>query len=287
MEVQYASENLAIVLLNQRRFAEAARLLEGTLRPMEGLASIDPANADYQKGVSNVLAWFAEAERAQGRFDSAIAARKRQIALLHRLAVGEQSDVAYHQNLVPAHQALGVLLTSRGEIRPGVEQYRLALSRAKLLMAIEPNNSSVRDVAASVRLELARNLLRLGRTDEAAQEVSAGCELAISLRARDPTVARWRALHTTCLEMRSRVALSSGAAAQALTFAEQALDAARAGRSGDPITDRYRLAAVYRLLGDVREHMGDRQGARAAWGAGLAQAPANVAERSVGDERAG
>jgi hypothetical protein len=36
---------------------------------------------------------------------------------------------------------------------------------------------------------------------------------------------------------------------------------------------------MYRLLGDVRQHAGDSQGAAAAWKGGLSQIPTGVTER--------
>jgi hypothetical protein len=43
--------------------------------------------------------------------------------------------------------------------------------------------------------------------------------------------------------------------------------------------DRYRIAGTYRLLGDVRASIGNRNGAESAWSAGLGQLPRDVTER--------
>ncbi|MFN2383742.1 MAG: hypothetical protein ABR559_05695, partial [Gemmatimonadota bacterium] len=51
--------------------------------------------------------------------------------------------------------------------------------------------------------------------------------------------------------------LESGANAEALTLAQGALASARAQRSADPISDRYSIAAAYRLIGDVRRRNRD------------------------------
>ena len=111
-------------------------------------------------------------------------------------------------------------------------------------------------MAASVRLELAMSLLEMGRRAEAEQEAGAGCDTVAALRARDSNVSRWRMLSTDCLALRSRLALAAGASAPALALAEQSLAAARQGRSSDPVSDRYNVAAAYRLLGDVRRSLG-------------------------------
>jgi len=281
MEVLYANEDIGIALKAKRRFAEASEYFGGTLGPLQSLTMLDPDNAEYQATYSNVLGWYADTESALGHLDSAIAARQRQIAFLDQHATTSRSDVALGERIIPAHEGLGILLTARGKIAEGIAQYRVALVNASRLIAIEPNNMHWRDLAANTQLELARNLLASGNIAQAAQEASAACAVAGALRARSANVARWQTLHTTCLEMRARLALASGAGAQALTFAEQALGSARAERSGDSVMDRYRVAASFRLLGEVRQRAGDATGAMAAWSAGLAQLSPNVTERPL------
>lgn len=279
MEVLYAEENIGIVLFNKRRYAEAAAIFERSLRPMESLAALDPGNRVYQSETGTLLNWLAQAQWVLGRLDSAIAVRQRQVAFLERQLRGGGTDVHVREKLIPARRALGLLFTSRGQVERGIEQFHHALAEANRLIAVEPNNSGWKNMAAAVRLDLADNLLSRGRRDEAAREIAAGCAVAADLRASDPKVASWRALHTTCLDRRSRLALASGATPQALALAERALASARSERSADPVTDRYRVAAQGRLLGDVRRRAGDDDGARAAWSAGHAQLPKNVTER--------
>jgi tetratricopeptide (TPR) repeat protein len=279
MEVLYANENLGIALNSKRRFAEAARLFGGSLGPMQSLASIDPGNAEYQQELSNLLGWFANTESALGQLDSAIGARQREIAFLERRIASGNVDVALQQRLITAHEGLGVLLTERGKTNDAISEYRLALGQANNLFAIEPNNSEWRDLAANTQLELAKNLLASGNAAQAARETSAACAVAAALRARGPNVVRWRSLQTNCLSMRSRLALASSETAQALAFAQQALASARSERSGDPVQDRYTIAASARMVGDVRKRAGDSTGAQAAWSEALSQLPANVTER--------
>jgi tetratricopeptide (TPR) repeat protein len=279
MEIQYARENLGIVLMNQRRFAEATAEFATIVRAIRSMRMIDPNNKEYQKELSNAYGWLADGDKALGQLDAAISVRGQQIGYLDGLIAGGNSDVVLQQHLGVAHQALGVLLTSRGEAERGIDEYRIALTQAGRLIGVEPDNRNWRDLSSSIGLELARNLLALGRTAEAAQQVATGCATAGALRARDPNVARWRTLRTTCLTMRAKLASASGENGPAITLAEQALDAARAGRTGDAIADRYVIAATYRLLGDVQQRAGDRAAAMATWGAGLAQLPRNAAER--------
>ena len=278
MEIQYSRENLGIVLMSQRRFEEAAQQFAPAVRAMEALAATDPTNREYRKELGNALGWLADAQKSRGLIDDAIAVRSRQASYLEGLVARGNADVAFQEQLIPAHQSLGVLLTSRGDVAQGLGQYRLALDEANRLLAVEGANSNWRDFAANVRLTMARNLLALGQLDQAASNVAAGCGAAAALQARDAKVARWRKLQTDCIAMRSRVALAAGEAEQAAILGARALAAARAEHGDNPIADRYRIAAAARWLGDVRRRGGDGAGAREAWSDGIGQLPSATNE---------
>ena len=181
--------------------------------------------------------------------------------------------------LIPAHQALGILYSERGDSERGIEELRLAAAEAGRLLPVEPDNVVWIGFAASARLQLARALLAERRFAEASEQARLGCALATQMRERNANLARARTLQASCLAVRAEIALKSGATAAALALAEQAVTAAQAQRSGDAVMDRYTLAAAYRLLGDVRRRMGDGAGASGAWAVGLAQLPGNVSER--------
>ena len=276
MEVLYAREDLGQVLMSQRRFPEATAQFDANVRSMDSIASIDSSQREYRIELINALGWLADGEQALGRFDRAIAVRQRQAAYLERLGGREGSDVALQQQLVTAHRALGALFTSRGEVEHGIGEFRLALEQVNELMSIEPKNSTWKDQAARVHLQLARNLLALAQRREAEQQTEIGCGIADTLPAG---VSRWARLRTTCLASETRLALASGAKSQALGFAKQALASARAERSGDPIADRYAVASGYRLLGDTFAALGNSVAARAAWSEAVGVLSQNVAEQ--------
>jgi len=279
MEELYAKENIGIVLYFQRRFTEAARELDTALPTMEGLASKNPGNPEYQGELSIMLAWLADSRRDEGRLDLAIVARRKQIALLRNQISAGKTDVQLQEKLIFAKQALGNLLADTGNLQLAIDALKSAIADSETLIAIEPNNATWRGSAAGVHLELAGNLISLRRMSEAAREAEAGCRVAAMLRERDPNVATWHSFLTNCRMVRSRLALANGSTAEALGWAERALLSARNERSGDPIKDRYRIASAYRLIGEIHRRTGDNQLARQAWTAGLAQLPANVNER--------
>ncbi|HVF38209.1 MAG TPA: toll/interleukin-1 receptor domain-containing protein [Sphingomicrobium sp.] len=278
MEALYANENIGVLLYNQRRFAEAARQFENARRPMESLAAIDSGNAEYQKEFSTLLAWLADSHRAQGKLDRAIAVRERQASFLRQRIASGRTDVVFRQHLIPAYQALGILLNSQGQTERGIEQIRRSVAESERLLPVEPDNNLWKGLAAQARLELARTLFSLDRRGEAATEARAACSLVAQVRARDPE-GSWRHLQTDCLALRSRLALKSATEAEALRLAKLALASAKSERSEDPTRQRYRTATVFRQLGDIHRRMGDSDAAKAAWTAAFAQLPRNVTER--------
>lgn len=280
MEVAYAKSNVGITLYLQRRFAEAAQLFAEAATTSGSLAAVDPRSNEYARALANQLAWLADAQAALGRLGPAIEARKRQIALIEQLLADDRRDVRLGEYLIPAEQGLGILLASRGDSEAAIEQLKQAVAESERLMQAEPENAIWRGLGAAPRLDLARTLLALGRTDEAVRQTAAGCGLAADFVKRANNVVKGATLRTACLSMRSRLALAAGADNEALALAQRALASARTESSGDLIADpRYSIAAAYRLLGDVQQRMGNTDAARTAWNAGLAELPGNFAER--------
>lgn len=278
MEAAYADHNIAIMYRNQRRFAEAARDFRSAVGLFESVAAIEPGNAEYQSALANGMGWLADSESDQGNLQAAIRIRERQIAFLRKLIANGSTNVDLRLWLVPAHTGLGILLSSTGEPARSIEQLRLAVAEGDRLIAIEPDNSYSKGFTAQAQIQLARTLLAIDRQAEAGAEIGRGCAVAAQILARDPGP-NWRRLQTSCLSVRSLLALETGTTAEALSFAERGLASARSERSADPITDRYAIAAAFRLLGDVRQRMGNVEPAKEAWNAGLAQLPSGANER--------
>jgi tetratricopeptide (TPR) repeat protein len=276
-EELYAEENLGIVELNHRQFDRAAAHFEDALRLMQAIQSIGPSKTENQKEFATALAWAADAERARGNFDAAVSFRERQIDALNKLMVSAPgSDV--RASLIAAHQGMGILLSERGTSDRAIAELKSAITEAENLVPVEPQNAVWKSFAASARLELARNLLATGDRTEALQQTVAACTLVNGLPSSDVSSTK-RRLRTDCAGMHARVALADGDTLQASRFADEALASVRTEHTDDPPADRYRVAAMYRLLGDVRQHAGDSQGAAAAWKGGLSEIPTGVTER--------
>ena len=279
MEVYYGEEDVGISLLNQRKYAEASRQFETSLSAIEKLASLDPSNLVYQREVGTILYWVAEAERAQGNFDSAIAVRQRQIAVVEGLLGAGAVDVQLRRQATVAHMALGILLSEQRGPAEGLSNLQTAVTDADQLMAVEPRSAVWKLTAAMTRLNFARMLLAAGNDGEAKSQWATGCQLAAGLKANGAGLSEARSVQTDCLVIKSRLELAGGATQSALATAQRALASGRYGQNQDPGNGRYRVAAIYLLLGDVHQRVGDAEAAKAAWNAGLAQLPQGVAER--------
>jgi tetratricopeptide (TPR) repeat protein len=278
MEVYYGEEDVGISLLNKRRYAEASRQFQTSLGPIEKLASLDPSNLAYQREVGTILSWLAEAERARGNYDSAIATRDRQLSLVEGLISGGAIDVQLRYQAAVAHMARGLMVSERTGPAAGARDLQTAALDADELSALEPRNAVWKLTAAMAHLNLARVLLNMGNPSEARSQWAGGCRLAAGLKVSGSGISQARSVQTDCLTLQSRLVLASDTSG-AIAVAERALASARLERNQDPITDRYRVAAAYLLLGDIRRRSGDSDGGKAAWNAGLAQLPQGIAER--------
>ncbi len=280
MEGLYAQENIGIVLRTQRRFAEARQIFLGTLQPMQALASVEADKFEYQKELSTLLAWAADAESDVGNLDEAVKLRERQVSFLEAQIRRGDRNVTLRRELIPARQGLGILYVASGQNGRGIEQFQLAVAEVRRLIPIEPDNMLWKGLGASAWLQLASTMLSSGKIAEAAAETSAACSLATEVVNRDRSGA-WQRLATDCLRLRSRLALQSGDAEAATGLADRALASTRAERGTDAVGARYRIAAALRVKGDALRRMGDGAAARATWSAGMAQLPNNDVERPV------
>ena len=275
LEGTYADSNLGTVLMEERRFAEAAAAFRSSLTATEALAAADPRNPEYPKSMIESLAWLADALEGMGQLEDAIGQRERELALAQRVG---GADVDVRQSVLVAHRALGRLLAGRNQLDAGIGHLNTATRMADALIATEPGNSQWLQFAAWSQLDLGGLLLLDGEQDAAAKAVRIGCDLTERLIAKDKSVVEWNdRLRRSCALARARLALSSGSTAEALALAQ---DAARPTATGPAATadTRITIAVARTLLGDIRAASGDRAAAERAWRAALSVLPAGNAE---------
>jgi tetratricopeptide (TPR) repeat protein len=278
MEVQYADTDLGIIFFSLRRFPESVDQFSDALNTMEAISTADPANREYRQNVGESLAWIADAERAVGNYERAIAYRQRNVAVYNNL-LSQTGDVKYRQHLIPALRGLGVLYSERGQEAPALDQFRRSVAQADMLTAVEPNNTLWAEYGYRGRLGLARLLLLTGQRVEAAAQTAAGCAAVSTLLRRPSPKPEWRNGLFYCLALRARLALANGQKDQALALSQQALSTAKAVHTADKPADASRIARAYRLVGDIERDRGDMEAAQVAWNSALAANPKNVTEQ--------
>ena len=118
METVYAAENMAIVLLNKRQFAETSRRMEAVLGPMSAIAQANPGSSEYQRELSNVLAWLADAKRDDGHIAEAKSIRERQIGLLSSRLSSHGSNVQFQDPAAGCATGAGQSACRHRAVRP-------------------------------------------------------------------------------------------------------------------------------------------------------------------------
>jgi tetratricopeptide (TPR) repeat protein len=277
MEQQYADFNLGVALSDERRFGEAIPQFQEALSTMQAISTADPSNKTYRQNIAESLTWLADAERAVGKYDQAIAHRQRNVALYNDLLV-RTHDVQHRQHLIPALRSLGDLYEDRAQYPLAEAQYRAAIAQADFLTGVESSNTLWIDYGVRARLDLARVLLETGRRDEAIAQTAAACRSLATLLSRGTPRPDWRKDAVSCDLTQAKLALASGAKDQALNSAQEGVNHARTIHSVDAVADAFRVARAYRILGDTRRERGDLAAARAAWSSALASVPSRVRE---------
>ena len=278
MEGQYADFNLGVVLFDQRRFLEAVAQFKNALNTMEAISTADPNNKTYKLGVGEAHNWLADAERASGNYDQALALRQRAVATYEQLDA-RWHDVKFRERLSIAERYLAYFNAERGQTDLAKQQFQAAIKISDGLTAIEPNNALWLSYGAAARLSLARLLGLTGDTANATAELATACQTFQLLVRRPNPRPEWSKGPFACALIRADLALAAGAKDEALALARQAVAAARQVHTPDKIQDAYRVARAYRLIGDVQRDRGDLAEAQQAWAQGLALIPAGVAEQ--------
>ena len=278
MERIYADTNLGTVLMDQRRFSDAAETYQNLLVSTEALVNANPGNFDYQNQLTESLAWLSDAREFSGQLDDAIAQRQRQIGLLARLWKEHRGDTGLKRAELAARRSLSRLYASRGQVAEAFQQAALANAALAFLAKTEPENMQWVQIGANLKLEQSELQLAVGRLAEAKASANAGCEAAQKLAQRDQTVEVWRtAIQKRCFSARSSIALRSGDAAQALADARQALALSRTERG--PADRAISVAAATSLLSEALAASGQREAAAGSLQAAIAAWPKDIEEK--------
>jgi tetratricopeptide (TPR) repeat protein len=290
MEGVYADTDLGVILMDEGRYSEAGGVFANALADRERLVAAYPANEQYRKAVSEVLAWLSEARENEGRLDDALAQRERQISMLEPIIARPDSDVDYRRQAMVAYRTMGRLDALRGDVTGGASQLQKSIDVGERLLQAEPANTEWMWLLARSKFDLARINLARGNADGAAALVRSGCDTIERLLAKDSSVVDWRVRgRGDCLELTTRSALAHGVLAEAESDAAQMVEAARleVSRSGSNdaklgLVTAYMLSAIVaRSEGRVAESSREFAQAAAAWPKAMPDKPAVLAKKVV------
>lgn len=273
LERIYADGGLGAVLIDQRRYREAATVFQSSLDAVERLIAASPPNLEYEKDRTNSLAYLADAREGSGQLDDALALRGREIELLEQLERSSKDDTDLKRQELTARRAMSRLLGWRGQSEEALRQSELASGIAGLLVQTEPQNTEWAQAVAAAESERAELQLALGRGTEAAGTIASVCSAADRLVERDRTVTYWRSVQGRCPLLKAKLALQLGANQEALALARQAVTVARA--QPNPIDRAFALTAADMTLGDALRATGQAGAAAGAYEEGLAAFPAH------------
>ena len=271
----YADSNLGVLLLEQDRSADALPLFGYAVAASELLSASAPQDDGLRQALIEALAWQAEAAERSGRLETAVALRRRQVALAGAMVARPRGDVEYLRQRAFGLTRLANLLLMQGRPADAEQHLRQALYDHRLLAKTEADNVDWSLNDANARLRLASILLLRGEIAPAEALVKAGCALIERFHRLDPGVQEVR-VHdrTACLQGQARLAAASGDAAGGSRLATQAAALLRQELTARSMPDiRFRYAQAETLRGVLLAASGETAAAAAAFRAAAASAP--------------
>lgn len=262
-EQVYAYTNLGILLLEQRRYREAASTLRQSLRVAEALSAAEQHNYEHNKSRVETIAWLGDAQEAAGNLDDAHATRRRQLHLIGDLARTFPGNIEMRRREIAARRALGRLLASRGDVRSGIGELLNSVAMSDRLRRARSDQSQWLQTDANTRFDLADVQLGADQISEAASTIQSACNLVDRfLEHSEGSVDRRVMPYAMCLMERARLALQKREADEALTLVTQALQGIRI--SPNSIDRRMLEMRVLAVGSDALQALG-RRAQSAAW----------------------
>jgi tetratricopeptide (TPR) repeat protein len=255
LEQVYANTNLGTVLMQERRYREAASTYQSLLGEAEALASAEPGNMVYARQLDQDLAWLADAYEDSGDLDRALATRRRQLQLLSQLQPVDPRNNQLQRDAMTAHRAVGRLLASRGDIKGALPEVLKSVELSRLLLKIEPGNTDWLSAAANSQFDLSSVQLADEQVAPATTSLNAGCAIVERLLQTNSNVRDWMiGQRVKCLLLRGRIALKQNRPEEALTAAQQATRIARSTEG--PVDRATQTLVTASLESDALEAVG-------------------------------
>jgi serine/threonine-protein kinase len=195
-DILHYSRELGTHYLNlgraQSRLGQTARARaswQQAAQVWEGYATAHPKNVGYRHGLVGKLEGVAQAERAAGLVDDALATRRRALAIAEGLVREQPDSLQFHAARAQAATIVGAsLLADRGDARGALVEHEKALASWQKLADANPKVPGYQHALASSHTAVADALRTLGRLDEARTNYERAIPLREALVKRYPAV---------------------------------------------------------------------------------------------------
>lgn len=266
-ERAYALTNTGTVALERGDVFTARQNFSEVIAARE--TALLEAGAATRRDLSNAYAWRAEAERALGDLDAAIADRRRSLTLSEEHLAENPAQTIRRYWVGTAERALASVLVDAGRIEDAQSQLELARATFEAVLEAAPDSADVRRHYMATMRDLAELSLFDGELVRAQLLIDGARRYRIEGDA-GPSEDEREFEHAAIDLLAARIALVRGAYDDALANAVSALAAMERHASEGRVFRRHYAAEARFYEGEALTALGRQSEAERAWRAGLA-----------------
>jgi tetratricopeptide (TPR) repeat protein len=160
MEAGYGQQNMGTLSLQQGTATNrSTAAFRAAAEYFSKAIALQPTNSQFLIDLSEAEAWLADSLAMQQQHDDAIAARKRQRAILEQLIGGNEDNVDYRQRLLLNSVAIAQIEMDAGNPHSAVKLLGPAYEQGRRATSDDPTNAEIRKRARGIGLIYARALL--------------------------------------------------------------------------------------------------------------------------------
>lgn len=238
----------------------------------ETLAVRNPADTQWQRGISVSHNRIGNMLLAQGDGPGALAAFRKGLAIAETLAARDPANTMGQRDISVGYNKIGDVLLAQGDGPGALATFRKSLAVAETLAAREPANTLwQRDLSVS-HDRIGGVLLAQGDRQGARATFIKGLTIAAVLAARDPANTQWQRDLSVSHDRIGDVLLAQGGWAGALAAFRKGLAIRETLTGGDPANTEWlrNLSVSHEKIGDTLLAQGDGPDALAAFRKNLA-----------------
>ncbi|MFL5578412.1 MAG: protein kinase domain-containing protein, partial [Gemmatimonadaceae bacterium] len=195
-DVELFRRSQALSQLGQVREAQgdlgqAMRAFRESLAQASDLATRDPSNAEWQKGLGAGHFWVGYVFYEQGALDSALAHFEPYLAISRRLVERDSTNPDWQLELGYAQSNIGSVREAKGDLAGALDAFRYTLAVKQRLVARDTANVDWRKDLGNTHNTVGRALERLGELDSARAHYRADLDIKRRIAARDTANTVW------------------------------------------------------------------------------------------------